>query len=95
MASASAEILNSRIVHAVVSNLASIYGKTYHFQVENKTYNIHYGFNFTYANATNILLVPEHNSIQIGLKEVTETDAIWIQFLQDLISAEITILYFM
>lgn len=86
--SASAEILNPKIVHAVVSNLASIYGKTYHLQVDNKTYNIYYGFNFTYASATNILLVPEHNSMQIGIKDVTETDAMWIQFPQNLISAE-------
>ena len=85
---ASAEILNPKIVHAALSNIASVYGKTYHLQVDSKTYNIYYGFNVTYANATNILFIPEHNSMQIGLKEVTETDAMWIQFPQDLISAE-------
>ena len=71
-----------------MSNLASMYGKTYPIQVDNRTYNIYYGFNFTYASATNILLVPEHNSMQIGLKEVTEYDDMWIQFPQNLISAE-------
>ena len=86
--SASAEILNPRIVHAIVSSPVSVFGKTYSLQVENKTYNIYYGFKFTYASAANILLVPEHNSMQISLKEVTETDAMWIQFPQNLISAE-------
>ena len=86
--SASAEILNPRMVHAIMSNLVSAYGKTYHLQVDNKTYNIYYGFNVTYANATNILFVPEQNSMQINLNEVTETDAMWIQFPQNLISAE-------
>jgi hypothetical protein len=85
---ASAEILNPKMVHAMMSNLASIYGKTYHLQVDNKTFNIYYGFNATYANATNILLVPGNNSIQISLKDVTETDAMWIEIPQNLISAE-------
>ena len=85
---AGAEILDPRIVHAIVSSPVSVFGKTYSLQVENKTYNIYYGFKFTYASATNILLVPEHNSMQINLKEVTETDAMWIQFPQNLISAE-------
>lgn len=86
--SASAEILNPRMVHAIMSNPVSAYGKTYHLQVDNKTDNIYYGFNVTYANATNIFFVPEQNSMQINLKEVTETDAMWIQFPQNLISAE-------
>jgi hypothetical protein len=86
--STSAEILNPKIVHAIVSNLASIYGKTYHLQVGSKISDIYYGFNITYANVTNILLIPDHNSMQISLKEVTESDAMWIQFPQDLISAE-------
>ena len=86
--SASAEILNPRMVHAMMSNIVSAYGKTYHLQVDNKTYNIYYGFNVTYANATNILFVPEQNSMQINLKEVTETDAMWIQFPQNLIPTE-------
>jgi hypothetical protein len=85
---ASAEILNPKMVHAMMSNLASIYGKTYHLQVDNKTFSIYYGFNATYANATNILLVPGNNSIQISLKDVTETDAMWIEIPQNLISAE-------
>lgn len=87
-ASSSAEILNPRMVHAIMSNIISAYGKTYHLQVDNKIYNIYYGFNVTYANATNILLVPEHNSMQINLKDVTETDAMWIEFPQNLVSAE-------
>lgn len=86
--SASAEILNPRMVHEIMSNLVSVYGKTYHLQVDNKTYNIYYGFNVTYANATNILFVPEQNLLQINLKEVTKTDAMWIQFPQNLISTE-------
>jgi hypothetical protein len=86
--SASAEILNPRMVHAIMSHLISVYGKTYSLQVDNKTFTIYYGSNFTYANATNILLVPDHNSMQISLKDVTESDAMWIQFPQNLISAE-------
>jgi uncharacterized membrane protein len=86
--SASAEILNPRMVHAIMSNLVSVYGKTYHIQVDNKTYNIYYGFNSTYASVTNISLVPEHNSMKFSLNEVTETDSMWIQFPQNLISAE-------
>jgi hypothetical protein len=85
--SASAE-LNPRIVHAIVSSPVSVFGKTHSLQIENKTYNIYYGFKFTYANVASILLVPDHNSMQISLKEVTETDAMWIQFPQSLISAE-------
>ena len=73
---------------SAVSNLASIYGKTYPFQVDNKTYNIYYGFNVTYATVTNISLLPEHKSMQISLNKVKETDAMWIQFPQNLISAE-------
>lgn len=86
--SASAEILTLRIVHGAVTNFASVFGKTYPLQVDGNTYNIHYGFNLTYANATNVLLVPENNSMKINLKEVTTTDAMWIQFPQDLISAD-------
>lgn len=86
--SASAEILDPRIVHAIVSSPVSVFGKTHSLQVYNSTYNIYYGFKFTYANASNISLVPDHNSIQIDLKGVTETDAMWIQFPQNLISAE-------
>ena len=86
--SANAEILNLRILHTL-SNIASIYGKTYHIQVDGgNSFNIYYGFNATYANATNILLSPENNSIQISLKDVTQTDAMWIEIPQNLISAE-------
>ena len=87
-ASASAEILDPRIVHAVVSSPVSVFGKTHTLQVYNSTYNIYYGFKFTYANASKILLVPDHNLMQISLNGVTETDAMWIQFPQSLISAE-------
>lgn len=66
----------------------SVFGKTYPIQVDNSTYNIYYGFKFTYANASKISFVPDHNSIQISLNGVTETDAMWIQFPQNLISAE-------
>jgi hypothetical protein len=85
---ASAEILNTKMVHAMMSNLASVYGKTYPLQVDNTTYNIYYGFNVTYATATNISLHPEHNLIQIDLKDVTDADGMWIQIPQNLISAE-------
>ena len=86
--SASAEILTLRILHGAVTNFASVFGKTYPLQVDGNTYNIHYGFNLTYANATNVLLVPENNSMRISLKEVTADDAMWIQFPQNLISAD-------
>ena len=86
--SASAEILSLKILHSLAANIASIYGKTYPLQVDHNIFNIYYGFNVTYANATNILLVPENNSIQISLKDVTQTDAMWIEIPQNLISAE-------
>lgn len=82
------QMLNPAVVHAIVSNPVSIYGKTYPLQVENKTYNVYYGFNLTYATATNISIAPENKTMQINLKEVTTTDAMWINFPQDLISAE-------
>ena len=85
---ASAEILDPRIVHAIVSSPVSVFGKTYSLYVDSKAYAIYYGFKFTYANATNILLDQDHNSMQIYLKWVTETDAMWIQFPQNLLSAE-------
>lgn len=86
--SASAEILTFRILHGAVTNFASVFGKTYPLQVDGNIYNIHYGFNLTYANATNVLLVPENNSMKIILKGVNTDDAMWIQFPQDLVSAD-------
>jgi hypothetical protein len=86
--SASAEILSLNLLHSLITNMASIYGKTYTLQVDHNTFNIYYGFNVTYANATNILLVPEKNSVQISLKDVTQTDAMWIEIPQSLIAAE-------
>ena len=83
-----AQILNPRIVHAIVSNPASIFGKTYPIQIDNKTYNVYYGFNVTYASVTNISIISDHNSIQIGLKDVTTDDAMWVQFPQNLVSSE-------
>ncbi len=85
---ASAQILDPKTVPKIVSSPVSVFGKTYSLQTDNKTYNIYYGFKFTYPNVENILLVPDHNSMQINLNGITETDAMWIQFPQDLISAE-------
>lgn len=86
--SARAEILNPGTVNEIVSSPVTIFGKTYSMQVEDKTFNIYYGFKFTYANATNISFVTDRNSIQITLKGVTEDDGMWIQFPQNLVSAE-------
>ncbi len=84
----SAQILDPKTAPKIVSSPVSVFGKTYSLQVDNKTYNIYYGFKFTYPNVENMLLVPDHNSMQINLNGITETDAMWIQFPQDLISAE-------
>jgi hypothetical protein len=86
--SARAEILNPGIVNEIVSSPVTVFGKTYSMQVEDKTFNIYYGFKFTYTNVTNISLVTDSNSIQITLKGVTEADGMWIQFPQNLMSAE-------
>ena len=85
---ASAQILDPKTVPKIVSSPVSVFGKTYSLQVENKTYNIYYGFKFTYPNVENISLVSDHNSMQINLNGITETDSMWIQFPQDLVSAE-------
>lgn len=87
--SASADhIINPNTVHAIVTNPVAIFGKTYPLQVDNKTYPIYYGFNLTYATASNISLVKEHDSMQISLNGVKETDAMWIHIPQDVISAD-------
>ncbi len=80
-------ILTSRIIHAIVSNPVSIYGKTYNLQVDNNILPIYYGFNSTYATITNVTVDKENNSVKINLKNVTETDAMWIQFPKNLIVA--------
>jgi hypothetical protein len=85
---ASAQMPDPKTVPKIVSSPVSVFGKTYSLQVDNKTYNIYYGFKFTYANAENISLVSDHNSMQINLNGITETDSMWIQFPQDLVSAE-------
>jgi hypothetical protein len=85
---ASAEILDPKTVPKIVSSPVSVFGKIYSLQADNKTYNIYYGFKFTYANVENISLVLDHNSMQINLNGITETDSMWIQFPQDLVSAE-------
>jgi hypothetical protein len=75
-------------MNEIVSSPVTVFGKTYSMQLEDKTFNIYYGFKFTYANATNISFVTDRNSIQITLKGVTEADGMWIQFPQSLMSAE-------
>lgn len=85
---ASAQIPDPKTVPKIVSSPVSVFGKTYSLQVENKTYNIYYGFKFTYPNVEDISLVSDHNSMQINLNGITETDSMWIQFPQDLVSAE-------
>jgi hypothetical protein len=82
------DVLNPKIVHAVITTPVSVFGKNYDLQINNKTYPIYYGFNVTYAVASNISFTPEDNSILITLKNVTETDAMWIQFPQSIISAD-------
>ncbi|MDE1812799.1 MAG: hypothetical protein KGH86_07910 [Thaumarchaeota archaeon] len=82
------QILNTQIIHAIVSNPVSVFGKTYPVLVENKTYNVYYGFHVTYASATNMFLTPDRDAIQIRLKDVTDDDAMWIQFPQNLVSSE-------
>ena len=80
--------LNPKIVHAVTTNPVSVFGKNYDLHVDNKTYSIYYGFNVTYAVFSNISLIPEHDSIQITLKNVTDADAMWISIPQSIISAD-------
>ena len=87
--SASADnVLTPGMIHAMVSSPVSVFGKTYNLQVDNKTYPIYYGFHITNAIASDILLVPEHNSIQISLKNVTEVDTMWVYIPQEIISAD-------
>ncbi|MDE1844421.1 MAG: hypothetical protein KGI10_03735 [Thaumarchaeota archaeon] len=87
--SASADnVLTPGMIHAMVSNPVSVFGNTYNLQVDNKTYPIYYGFHTTSAVASDILLVPEHNSVQISLKNMTEVDTMWVYIPQAIISAD-------
>lgn len=81
-------MLTPAFVHAIVTNPISVFGKTYNLQVDNKTYPLYYGFHYTGATASRISLVPESNSIQISLQNVTETDTMWIYIPQSVISAD-------
>lgn len=80
-------LINARLIHALVSNTISIYGKTYNLHIDNKTIPVYYGFNSTYASASSMQLDKTKNSLLIKLQNVTEIDGMWIQFPQSLISA--------
>lgn len=73
----------------VVSQLItpSVVGKTYHLQVNNSTYNIYYGFDVV-DTLQKITLVPEHNAMHLDLTKSNQTDLMWIQFPQSVLSAD-------
>ena len=81
-------VLTPPFVHAIVTNPISVFGKTYNLQVDNMTYPLYYGFHYTSATVSKISVVPESNSIQISLQNVTETDTMWVYIPQSILSAD-------
>ena len=81
-------ILTPPFVHAIVTNPISVFGKTYNLQVDNTNYPLYYGFHYTSATVSKISVVPESNSVQISLQNVTETDTMWVYIPQSIISSD-------
>ncbi|MDE1725161.1 MAG: hypothetical protein KGH76_04610 [Thaumarchaeota archaeon] len=81
-------ILTPPFVHAIVTNPISVFGKTYNLQVDNMNYPLYYGFHYTSATVSKISVVPESNSVQISLQNVTETDTMWVYIPQSIISSD-------
>jgi hypothetical protein len=81
-------VLTPPFVHAIVTNPISVFGKTYNLQVDNMTYPLYYGFHYTSATVSKISVVPESNSIQISLQNVTETDTMWVYIPQSILSSD-------
>lgn len=66
----------------------TVFGKTYHLQANGSTYDIYYGFDVVNTVVDKITLIPEHNTMHLVLTKSNETDSMWVQFPQSLISAE-------
>jgi hypothetical protein len=81
-------MITNKILHTLMVTPTAVFGKTYSLDYENKTFSIYYGFNSTQGKSQNISVVQDHNSIQIILAGVTDYDAMWIQFPDELISAD-------
>src|SRR5579883_1624934 len=81
-------VLTPPFVHAIVTNPISVFGKTYNLQVDNMTYPLYYGFHYTSATVSKISVVPESNSVQMSLQNVTETDTMWVYIPQSVISSD-------
>src|SRR5690242_133421 len=83
------QIITSRVAYSLlVPPVVSVYGKTYSLNYENETFAIYYGFNSTRGTAQNISILQERDSMQIALTGVTDYDSMWIQFPNQLISAD-------
>jgi hypothetical protein len=65
-------VLTPSLVHAIVANPISVFGKTYNLQIDNKTTLIYYGFHFTIATASKMSIIHENNSILISIKNVPD-----------------------
>ncbi len=78
---------NSNTVNQVLTPV-TVFGKTYHLQVNNTTYDIYYGFHVVNTTIQKITLVPEHNAMHLDLTKSNETDTMWMHFSQSVISAD-------
>ncbi len=78
---------NPNTVNQVVTPVA-VFGKTYHLQINNSTYDIYYGFHVVNTVVQKITLVPEHNTMHLDLTKSNETDTMWMHFPQSVISAD-------
>jgi hypothetical protein len=66
-------VLTPSLVHAIVVNPISVFGKTYNLEIDNKPIPIYYGFHFTSAIASKMSIIPENNSILISIKNVPDS----------------------
>ena len=78
---------NPDTTHQMITPV-TVFGKTYHLQVDNSTYDIYYGFDTANTLIQKITLVPEHNTMHLDLTKSNETDAMWIHFPISVISAD-------
>ena len=78
---------NPDTTHQMITPV-TVFGKTYHLQVNNSTYDIYYGFDVVNTMVQKITLVPEHDTMHLDLTKSNETDAMWIHFPMSVISAD-------
>lgn len=65
-----------------------VFGKTYNLQANGTTYDIYYGFDVVNTIIEKITLVPEQNTMHLDLSRSNQSDSMWMQFPQAVISAD-------